>query len=166
VVAAWFGSVWLKQADDALFKNPEVTVEIVSNLYYEPLRAQHLVTKVAKSVSVSEPTVYAVLKELTDAGIIEKYSWSRRHVAYTLTAKGRTIAEKEHLDAVNDMLRLIESEARRRELLVELLLDELLRDAPEEVRSSTEARAALRRSIVGEVTELKKRLTARPQPSA
>lgn len=163
---ACFGSVWLKQAVDDLFKNPEVTVEIVSNLYYEPLRAQHLVSKVSKSVGVSEPTVYAVLKELTDAAIIEKYSWSRRHVAYTLTTKGRSIAEHEHLDAVNDMLRLIESESRRRELLVELLLDELLRDAPEEVRGSNEARAALRRSIVGEVTELKKRLTVQPKPTA
>ena len=148
-----------------MFKNPEVTVEIVSHLYYEPLRAQHLVSKVSKSVGVSEPTVYAVLKELTDAAIIEKYSWSRRHVAYTLTAKGRSIAEKEHLDAVNDMLRLIESESRRRELLVELLLDELLRDAPDAVKTSNDARAALRRSIVGEVAEIKKRLMGVPKPS-
>jgi len=148
-----------------MFKNPEVTVEIVSNLYYEPLRAQHLVSKVSKSVGVSEPTVYAVLKQLTDAGLVEKYAWSRRHVAYTLTAKGRAIAEKEHLDAVNDMLRLVESESRRRELLVELLLSELLRDAPDSVKGSDEARAALRRSIVGEVAEIKKRLMAAPKPT-
>ena len=147
-----------------MFKNPEVTVEVVSNLYYEPMRAQHLVSKVAKSVGVSEPTVYAVLKELVDAAIIEKYAWSRRHVAYTLTDKGRAIAEKEHLSAVNDMLRLIESESRRRELLVELLLDDLLRDAPADVRLSPEARALLRRSIVGEVADLKKRLTPAPAP--
>ena len=146
-----------------MFKNPEVTVEIVSNLYYEPMRAQHLVSRVSKSVGVSEPTVYAVLKELVDAAIIEKYAWSRRHVAYTLTDKGRGVAEKEHLAAVNDMLRLIESESRRRELLVELLLDDLLRDATPEVRGSAEARAQLRRSIVGEVADLKKRLSPAPQ---
>ena len=146
-----------------MFKNPEVTVEIVSNLYYEPMRAQHLVSRVSKSVGVSEPTVYAVLKELVDAAIIEKYAWSRRHVAYTLTDKGRGVAEKEHLAAVNDMLRLIESESRRRELLVELLLDDLLRDATPEVRGSAEARAQLRRSIVGEVADLKKRLSSAPQ---
>lgn len=148
-----------------MFKNPEVTVEVVSNLYYEPMRAQHLVSKVSKSVGVSEPTVYAVLKELVDAAIIEKYSWSRRHVAYTLTDKGRSIAEKEHLSAVNDMLRLIESESRRRELLVELLMDDLLRDAAPEVRDSPEARAQLRRSIVGEVADLKKRLSVAPKPA-
>ena len=148
-----------------MFKNPEVTVEVVSNLYYEPMRAQHLVSKVSKSVGVSEPTVYAVLKELVDAAIIEKYSWSRRHVAYTLTAKGRGVAEQEHLSAVNDMLRLIESESRRRELLVELLLDDLLKDASPEVRASPEARAELRRSIVGEVADLKKRLSAAPRPT-
>jgi DNA-binding PadR family transcriptional regulator len=149
-----------------LFKNPEVTVEVVSNLYYEPMRAQHLVSRVSKSVGVSEPTVYAVLKELVDAAIIEKYAWSRRHVAYTLTDKGRGIAEQEHLSAVNDMLRLIESESRRRELLVELLLDDLLKDATPEVRASPEARADLRRSIVGEVADMKKRLSAAPRPTA
>jgi DNA-binding PadR family transcriptional regulator len=147
-----------------MFKNPEVTVEVVSNLYYEPMRAQHLVSRVSKSVGVSEPTVYAVLKELVDAAIIEKYSWSRRHVAYTLTDKGRGIAEQEHLSAVNDMLRLIESESRRRELLVELLLDDLLKDASPEVRASPTARADLRRSIVGEVADMKKRLSAAPRP--
>jgi DNA-binding PadR family transcriptional regulator len=148
-----------------MFKNPEVTVEVVSNLYYEPMRAQHLVSKVSKSVGVSEPTVYAVLKELVEAKIIEKYAWSRRHVAYTLTEKGRAIAKQEHLSAVNDMLRLIDSESRRRELLVELLLDDLLKEAPAEVRASPEARADLRRSIVGEVADLKKRLTIAPKPT-
>lgn len=148
-----------------MIKNPEVTVEIVSNLYYEPMRAQHLASKVSKAVHVSEPTVYSVLKDLAEAGLIEKYAWSRRNVAYTLTAKGRAIAEKEHLAAINDMLRLIDSESRRRELLVELLLEELLKDAPAEVRSSPEARAALRRTVLGEVVELKKRLSAQPRPA-
>ncbi len=149
----------------ALQKNPEVTVEIVSYLYYGPLRAQHLVSRVARSVKVSEPTVYAVLKELTETGIIQKYAWSRRNVAYTLTDKGRAVAEREHLDAVHDMLRLIDSESRRRELLVELLLDELLREAPEELRSSSRARAALRRSVAEEVDEMKKRLSGPARPA-
>ena len=148
-----------------MFRNPEVTVEIVSNLYYEPQRAQHLVSKVARAVHVSEPTVYAVLKELKDAEIIEKYAWSRRHVAYTLTQKGREIAEKEHLSAVNDMLRLIDSESRRRELLVELLLDELMREAPDEVRTSTRARAQMRRTVLDEVAEMKKRIGLAPRPT-
>lgn len=145
-----------------MIKNPEVTVEIVSNLYYGPLRAQHLVSKVARAVGVSEPTVYAVLKEITESGIVEKYAWSRRNVAYTLTPKGRAVAEREHLDALHDLLRHIGSESRRRELLVELLIDELLREAPEETRASARARAALRRSVAEEVDELKKRLAGGP----
>lgn len=146
-------------------KNPEVTVEIVSHLYYGPLRAQHLVSRVARAVKVSEPTVYAVLKELTEGGLIEKYAWSRRNVAYTLSEKGRAVAEREHLDAVHDMLRLIGSESRRRELLVELLLEELLREAPEEMRTSSRARAALRRTVVEEVDELKKRIAGPARPT-
>ncbi len=146
-------------------KNPEVTVEIVSHLYYGPLRAQHLVSRVARSVNVSEPTVYAVLKELAAGDIVQKYAWSRRHVAYTLTDKGRTIVEREHLDAVHDLLRLIGSESRRRELLVELLLDELLREAPTDVRTSSRTRAALRRTVVDEVNEMKKRLAAPARPA-
>ena len=56
-------------------------------------------------------------------------------------------------------------EARRRELLVELLLDELLREAPDEVRSSTRARAQLRRTVLDEVAEMKKRIGPAPRPT-
>jgi DNA-binding PadR family transcriptional regulator len=96
----------------AVSRNPEVTIEIVTSLYYGPQRASRLVKMVKESLDVSEPTVYSVLQDLVSRRIVEKDVRSRRNVAYVLTEKGRELIEREHFDAIGDILDLIKSAKR------------------------------------------------------
>jgi DNA-binding PadR family transcriptional regulator len=138
-------------------RNPEVTVELVTSLYYGPQRAARLVEIVKGSLKVSEPTVYAVLNDLVQRGLVEKDVRSRRNISYKLTAAGRELIEREHFDAIGDILTVIRSSKRKREILVELLLDDIMEGLPEDWNTG-EAKAALRRSMDEEVESLKRRL--------
>ncbi len=141
----------------AVSRNPEVTIEIVTSLYYGPQRAARLVKMVTDNLRVAEPTVYAVLQDLVSRRIVEKDVRSRRNVAYVLTDKGRELIEREHFDAIGDILDLIKSAKRKREILVELLLEDLLEELPEGWQTE-ERKAVLRRSMDEEVDLLKRRM--------
>lgn len=140
-----------------LSKNPEVTIEIVTNLYYGAQRASRLVDTVQANLDVSEPTVYGVLQDLAERGFVEKVVRSRRNVTYKLTDKGRELIQREHFDAIGDILNLIKSTKRKRELLIELLLEDIMDGLPEDW-GTDERKAALRRSMDEEVAFLKRRM--------
>ena len=139
-----------------LSKNPEVTIEIVTSLYYGPQRASRLVEMVQENLDVSEATVYGVLQDLADLRFVEKVVRSRRNVSYKLTDKGRNLIQREHFDAIGDIMSLIKSAKRKRELLIELLIDDIMDGIPEDW--SDERKAALRRSMDDEVDLLKRRM--------
>jgi DNA-binding PadR family transcriptional regulator len=141
----------------ALSKNPEVTIEIVTSLYYGPQRASRLVEMVQENLEVSEPTVYGVLQDLSERNFVEKVVRSRRNVTYKLTEKGRDLIQREHFDAIGDIMSLIKSTKRKRELLIELLIEDIMDGIPEDW--SDERKAALRRSMDEEVDLLKRRIT-------
>lgn len=138
--------------------NPEVTIEVVTSLYYGPQRASKLVEMVKENLKVSEPTVYSVLQDLVERALVEKDVHSRRNISYRLTDAGRRLIEKEHFDAIGDILTVIKSSKRKREILVELLLDDILASLPPDF-STGEGKAALRASMDEEVENLKRRLT-------
>lgn len=140
-----------------LSKNPEVTIEIVTCLYYGPQRAARLVEMVQQSLEVSEPTVYAVLNDLAERGLVEKVVRSRRNVTYRLTPDGRQLIEREHFDAIGDIMALIKSSKRKRDLLIELLLEDIMEGLPEGW-ATDERKADLRRSMNDEVDLLKRRM--------
>jgi DNA-binding PadR family transcriptional regulator len=140
-----------------LSKNPEVTIEIVTSLYYGPQRASRLVEMVQENLEVSEPTVYGVLQDLAERNFVEKVVRSRRNVTYKLTEKGRDLIQREHFDAIGDIMSLIKSNRRRRELLIELLIEDIMDGIPADW--SDERKAALRRSMDEEVDLLKRRIT-------
>jgi DNA-binding PadR family transcriptional regulator len=140
----------------ALSKNPEVTIEVVTSLYYGPQRASRLVDMVQENLDVSEPTVYGVLQDLAERGFVEKVVRSRRNVTYKLTHKGRDLIQREHFDAIGDIMSLIKSAKRKRELLIELLIEDIMDGIPEDW--SDERKAALRRSMDDEVDLLKRRM--------
>ncbi len=139
-----------------LSKNPEVTIEIVTSLYYGPQRAKRLVEMVQENLEVSEPTVYGVLSDLAARGFVEKVVRSRRNVTYKLTDSGRDLIQREHFDAIGDIMSLIKSAKRKRELLIELLIEDIMDGIPEDW--SDERKAALRRSMDEEVDLLKRRM--------
>jgi DNA-binding PadR family transcriptional regulator len=139
-----------------LSKNPEVTIEVVTSLYYGPQRASRLVDMVQENLDVSEPTVYGVLQDLAERGFVEKVVRSRRNVTYKLTDKGRDLIQREHFDAIGDIMSLIKSAKRKRELLIELLIEDIMDGIPDEW--SDKQKAALRRSMDEEVDLLKRRM--------
>ena len=140
-----------------LSKNPEVTIEIVTSLYYGPQRASRLVDMVKQTLEVSEPTVYSVLADLAERGFVEKVVRSRRNVSYKLTDKGKELIQREHFDAIGDILTLIKSSKRKRELLIELLLEDIMEGLPDNW-ATEERKNALRKSMDEEVASLKRRL--------
>ena len=140
-----------------LSKNPEVTIEIVTSLYYGPQRASRLVGMVQQNLEVSEPTVYSVLQDLSERAFIEKVVRSRRNVTYRLTKKGRELIQREHFDAIGDIMSFIKSTKRKRELLIELLLEDIMEGLPEDWVTD-ERKDALRLSMAEEVALLKRRL--------
>jgi DNA-binding PadR family transcriptional regulator len=140
-----------------LSKNPEVTIEIVTSLYYGPQRASRLVEMVQDNLDVSEPTVYGVLQDLAERSVVEKVVRSRRNVSYKLTTKGRELIEREHFDAIGDIMALIKSAKRKRELLIELLLEDIMDGLPEDW-ATDDRKAVLRQSMDEEVALLKRRM--------
>jgi DNA-binding PadR family transcriptional regulator len=109
------------------------------------------------NVHVSEPTVYSALHELVARNVIEKQEKSRRRVIYNLTDEGRRLMEKEHFVAIDKMLSNVKNSSRRREILVELLMQDLLSELPAEMRDGVK-KEMLRSTAAGEVEDMKKRL--------
>jgi len=132
-------------------------MELISALFYGPKRSSRIVHQVMAATEVSEPTVYATLHELVARKIIDKEERSRRKVIYRLTEEGRKIMEKEHFVAIDKMLSGIKNPSRRREILVEMLMQDLIDDLPADMRSAVKT-DMLRSTAAGEVEDLRKRL--------
>jgi len=132
-------------------------MELISALFYGPKRSSRIVHQVMSATDVSEPTVYATLHELVARKLIDKEERSRRKVIYRLTDEGRKIMEKEHFVAIDKMLSGIKNPARRREILVELLMQDLINDLPAEMRSAVK-KDLMRSTAAEEVEDLRKRL--------
>ena len=132
-------------------------MELISALFYGAKRSSRIVHEVMAATDVSEPTVYATLHELVARKIIDKEERSRRKVIYRLTDEGRKIMEKEHFVAIDKMLSGIKNPSRRREILVELLMQDLINDLPAELRSAVKT-DVLRNTAAGEVEDLRKRM--------
>lgn len=145
------------EAESPLANNPEVAMELISALFYGPKRSSRIVHQVMAATEVSEPTVYATLHELVLRKIIDKEERSRRKVIYRLTDEGRKIMEKEHFVAIDKMLSGIKNPGRRREILVELLMQDLISDLPADMRGAVK-KDLMRSTAAGEVEDLRKRL--------
>jgi hypothetical protein len=65
--------------------------------------------------------------------------------------------QKERFSAVDTMLSSIKSPERRREILVELLMEDMLESLPQEWQKE-EMKAALRRNMASEIDDVKKRM--------
>ena len=137
--------------------NPNVAIEVVSLLYYSEMRAASLVKQTIEATGVSEPTVYSVLTELQQRGFVDKNVRSKRNVTYTLTKEGRKLLQKERFSAIDTMLSSIKSPERRREILVELLMEDMLASLPVEWQKE-EMREALRKNMAFELDDVKKRM--------
>jgi len=141
----------------ASLNNPEVAMELISALFYGPQRSSAIVHQVMDAAAVSEPTVYSALHELVMMKMVEKEERSRRRVLYKLTEEGRKLLEKEHFGVIEKMLSTVKNSSRRREILVELLMEDILLELPEGMREKAK-KEMLRTQTAEEVEDLKKRL--------
>jgi predicted ArsR family transcriptional regulator len=89
--------------------------------------------------------------------MVEKEERSRRRVLYKLTEEGRKLLEKEHFGVIEKMLSTVKNSSRRREILVELLMEDILLELPEGMREKAK-KEMLRTQTAEEVEDLKKRL--------
>jgi DNA-binding PadR family transcriptional regulator len=137
--------------------NPEVAMELISALFYGPQRSSAIVHQVMDATAVSEPTVYSALTELVMMKMVEKEEKSRRRVLYKLTEEGRQLLEKEHFGVIEKMLSTVKNTSRKREILVQLLMDDILNELPAEMREHAK-KDMLRAQTAEEVEDLKKRL--------
>jgi DNA-binding PadR family transcriptional regulator len=78
-------------------------------------------------------------------------------VTYTLTKDGRRFLQKERFSAIDTMLSSIKSPERRREILLELFMEDMLESLPAEWQGE-EMKAALRKSMAFEIEDIKKRM--------
>ena len=145
------------EPENCLTHNPEVAMELISALFYGPKRSASIVKQVMDNVNVSEPTVYSTLHELVARKVIEKQERSRRRVIYNITDEGRKLLEKEHFVAIDKMLASVKNSSRRREILIELLMQDLLSELPAGMKEGVK-KEMLRSTAAGEVEDMKKRL--------
>ncbi len=138
------------------FSNPDVAMDLIARLYYGDRRAAHLVKETVAATDVSEPTVYAVLAELQRTGMVHKAARSKRNVVYQLTPDGKELLEREHFTALEHLLSGAPV-ARRRELLLQLLLEDMLDELPSEWRQ-TDRKGVLRKATKEEIEDVKRRL--------
>ncbi len=137
--------------------NPEIAIDIITKLFSGPMRASNIVKGVLETADVSEPTVYAVLKALQEKGLVDKKEHSSRNVVYSLTSAGRRLLEKEKFKAADTVLTALKNIPKRREILLELLLDDILKKLPDDWQEG-DKKAALRDSMTMELDALENRL--------
>jgi len=138
------------------FTNPDVAMDVIGRLYYGDRRAAPLVKDTVAATGVSEPTVYAVLAELQRAGMVLKTARSKRNVTYQLTQEGKELLQREHFGALDQLLSGAPA-SRRRELLLQLLLEDMLEELPAEWRQS-DRQGVLRKATSEEIEDVKRRL--------
>jgi len=137
--------------------NPEIAIDIITKLFSGPMRASNIVRSVLENNDVSEPTVYSVLKSLQENGLVEKKEHSCRNVIYRLTDRGKELLEKEKFKAADTILSALRNAPERREILIELLIDDLLKKLPEDWNDE-EKKKALKESMSAELDALENRL--------
>lgn len=137
--------------------HPEAETLILVSTYEAPVRSKRLIEKVQALEDLSEPTIYNILRNLDERGLIRRIEKSRRNVQYELTEKGRKIVEEEQLKARETLLAAVRNIQDPEEIVFDLILDDVLKDLPEEWRAP-EKKKKLRTILEEEIETAKKRL--------
>ncbi|MBE0517174.1 MAG: helix-turn-helix transcriptional regulator [Methanophagales archaeon] len=137
--------------------HPEAEALILVSTYEAPVRSKRLIEKVQALEDLSEPTIYNILRNLDERGLIRRIEKSRRNVQYELTEKGRKMVEEEQLKARETLLAAVRSIQDPEEIVFDLILDDVLKDLPEEWRAP-EKKKKLRTILEEEIETAKKRL--------
>ncbi|MBU7028572.1 MAG: winged helix DNA-binding protein [Theionarchaea archaeon] len=139
----------------ARLTHPEVSADILLQLYGSPpLRSKSLQEKIT---DVSDQTVYGVLKELVDAGLVDRIERSRRNVIYRLTDKGRRFIEETQLNAEKTLMSLSLDPKKQELILVSILVEGMVKDLPERFQTE-DKKSKLKELLLQDVDHCRRRL--------
>lgn len=134
--------------------HPEVSADILLQLYGSPLRSKNLQERIT---DVSDQTVYSILKELVDAGLVDRIERSRRNVIYQLTDKGRRFIEETQLNAERTLMSLSLDPKKQELILAKILVEDMVKDLPERFQTEDNKRK-LRELLLEDIDHCRKRI--------
>lgn len=134
--------------------HPEVSADILMQLYGTPLRSKNLQERID---DISDQTVYGVIKELVDAGLVERIERSKRNVIYQLTDKGKRFIEETQLNAERALMSLSLDPKRQELILVSILVEDMVKDLPERYRAE-EKKGKLKELLLKDIDHCRERL--------
>lgn len=138
----------------ARLTHPEVSADILLQLYGSPLRSKSLQERIT---NVSDQTVYSVLKELVDGGLVERIERSRRNVIYQLTDKGRIFIEETQLTVEKTLISLSLTPKKQELVLVSLLVDDMIKNLPEKFQTE-DKKSKLKELLLEDIDYCRRRL--------
>ena len=134
--------------------HPEVSADILLQLYGSPLRSKNLQERIS---DVSDQTVYSILKELVDAGLVDRIERSRRNVIYQLTDRGRRFIEETQLNAERTLMSLSLDPKKQELILAKILVEDMVKDLPERFQTENNKRK-LRELLLEDIDHCRKRI--------
>ncbi|MGD2247731.1 MAG: winged helix-turn-helix transcriptional regulator [Candidatus Methanofastidiosia archaeon] len=141
----------------ARLTHPEVSADILLQLFGSPLRSKNLQERIT---DVSDQTVYAILKELVDAGLVNRIERSRRNVIYQLTDKGKRFIEETQLNAEKTLMSLSLDPKKQELILASILVEDMVEDLPEKFKTE-ENKRKLREWLLEDIDYCRKRIEKR-----
>lgn len=142
--------------DDTLARlmHPEVSADILLQLYGSPLRSKNLQERIADT---SDQTVYSILKELVDAGLVDRIERSRRNVIYQLTDRGRKFIEETQLLTEKTLMSLSLDPKKQELVLASILVEDMVKDLPERFQTE-DSKRKLRGLLLEDIDHCRKRI--------
>lgn len=139
----------------ARLTHPDISADILLQLYgSQPLRSKNLQERIT---GVHEQTVYGILKELVDVGLVDRIERSKRNVIYQLTDKGRRFIEETQLNAEKTLMSLSLDPKKQEYILVSILVEDMVKDLPERFRTEGK-KDKLRELLLEDIDHCRKRL--------
>jgi DNA-binding PadR family transcriptional regulator len=139
----------------ARLTHPEVSADILLQLYGSaPLRSKNLQERIT---DVSNQTVYAILKELVDAALVNRIERSRRNVIYQLTDKGRRFIEETQLNVEKTLMSLSLNPKKQELILVSILVEDMVKDLPEKFQTE-DKKSKLKELLLEDIDHCRRRL--------
>ncbi len=104
---------------------PNIATEILVRLYAGQARSKALIDSITTEFDISEPTAYALLKELQERGLVERNEYSSRNVQYALTSSGRESVENSYLKFKEGLIKLLHQTPERDIILLDVFISDV-----------------------------------------
>lgn len=127
----------------AVSNHPAAEATVLTTLYKSRMRSADLVRNVKNNHDLSNPSIYAILKKLEEAGLLHKTKKSARNVYYEISLDGKRLVEEEYLKARETLVFAIRNSPNRNEIIAEALVADLLEKLPLEWQDSEKRKALI-----------------------